>query len=60
MTYKINISETLQADVIIEASNEAEAIEKAEEMYHNCDVLLTADDFSDVRFKVKEKINDDN
>lgn len=60
MTCKINISEILQADVIIEASSEDEAIEKAEEMYNNCDVLLTADDFSDVRFKVKEKINDDN
>ena len=58
MTYKINISEKLQADVVIEASNENEAIEKAEAMYHNCDVLLTADDFSDVSFTIKEVIND--
>ena len=58
MTYKINISETLQADVVIQASNEDEAIEKAEEMYNNCDVLLTADNFSDVIFKVKEVIDD--
>lgn len=57
MTYKINISEKLQADVVIHASNEDEAIEKAEAMYHNCDVLLTADNFSDVIFTVKEVID---
>lgn len=59
MKYKIRISETLSAEVCIEASDKYEALEKAEQMYDNCDVLLMADNFDDVSFKIKEMIEND-
>ena len=45
MKYIINISEILQADVVVEASDEAEAIQKVTDMYARCEVILTADEF---------------
>ncbi len=57
MKYMINISEILQADVVIEANNEEEAVCKAKEMYAKCEVILTADEFTSVSFKVKEGDN---
>lgn len=55
MKYTVNISETLEQDVIIEAINESEAIGKAKQMYYNCEVILSADNFEKVYFNIKEK-----
>ena len=57
MKYIINISEILQADVVVEASDESEAIQKVTDMYARCEVILTADEFESVSFKVKEGDN---
>ena len=59
MKYKVDISETLKATIDIEADNENEAIGIAKQMYKNCDIVLSADNFEDVKFYVTEE-NDDN
>ncbi|MGL5086811.1 MAG: DpnD/PcfM family protein [Clostridium sp.] len=43
--HKIVIRETLERIVEIEAINEFEAINIAEDMHKNCEIELTADDF---------------
>ena len=50
MKYTIDIIETLKKKVDIEADTYYEAVEKAEKMYHNSEVILTADDFDNVEF----------
>lgn len=59
MKYKVDISETLKATIDIEADNENEAIGMAMQMYNNCDIVLSADNFEDVKFNIMEE-NDDN
>lgn len=56
MKFKIKITETLKAEVVIEASDKYEALEKAEQMYDNCEILLMSDDFDDVSFTIEEMI----
>ena len=51
MKYIIDIIETLKKSIDIEANNECEAKGKIESMYHNGQIILTADDFSDVNFE---------
>ncbi len=58
MKYTINISKILQADVDIEANSECEAIQKAKDMYAACEIILTADEFASVSFKVKDGDSD--
>ncbi len=38
--YDILIKEILLANITIEANSEEEALEKAHEMYHNCEIVL--------------------
>ena len=59
MKYKVDISKTLKATIDIEADNENEAIGMAMQMYNNCDIVLSADNFEEVRFNIMEE-NDDN
>lgn len=59
MIYRVNISEILTATIRIEADNESEAMGMAKQMYKNCDIVLSADNFEDVKFYVTEE-NDDN
>ena len=59
MIYRVNISEILTATIRIEADNESEAMGMAKQMYKNCDIVLSADNFEDVKFYVAEE-NDDN
>ena len=59
MKYRVDISEILKATIYIEANNECEAICMAKQMYNNCDIVLSADNFEDVKFYITEE-NDDN
>ena len=59
MKYKVDISKTLKATIDIEADNENEAIGMAMQMYNNCDIGLSADNFEEVKFNIMEE-NDDN
>ena len=59
MIYRVNISEILTATIRIEADNESEAMGMAKQMYKNCDIFLSADNFEEVKFNIMEE-NDDN
>ena len=49
--YKLEITETLQKIVEVEAKNEREAEQIVKEMYNNEDVVLDYQDFVDIDFK---------
>lgn len=55
--YKITITETLKKELEIEAGSKDEAMDLVKEKYKNEEIILTADDFVDVDFKVKEDRN---
>ena len=59
MIYRVNISEILTATIRIEADNESEAMGMAKQMYKNSNIVLSADNFEDVKFTIMEE-NDDN
>ena len=45
MKYTINVSEVLSTKVVIDADSRSKAMKKAREMYKDCEILLTADNF---------------
>lgn len=45
MKYLVNIEEILSRDIIIEAENEADAVDKIEDLYSNCKIVLDYSDF---------------
>lgn len=53
--YRVKITEVLSKEITVEAGSHHEAYEKAKRLYRNCDVVLSADDFSDVDFRVEEE-----
>ena len=62
MKYSVTIEETLSRTVEIEADSKQDAIDKVKKRYRNEDLVLDADDFSEVVFGVSysttEKEND--
>ena len=52
--YRVTITETLATSVEIEAESESEAMDIAEEQYHNEDIVLTAENYVDTDFSTKE------
>ena len=50
--FQIEIVETLNNIVEVNAENEQEALLKAQDMYHNEEVILYPDDFIDTRFNI--------
>ena len=58
MKYLVEISETLQRKVEIEADNPSDAIQTAKDKYYNSEIVLDADDIVDgeVGFFVVKKI----
>ena len=58
MKYLVEISETLQRRVEVEASNSADAIQKTKDKYYNSEIVLDADDIVDgeIKFSVVNKI----
>lgn len=59
MKYKVEITETLQHQIDVEAENELEALEKVEDMYRSCDIVLDSEDFVDCSFKLINEIQED-
>lgn len=53
--YVVYITETLQRKVIIEASNESEAINEIADKYYNEEIVLDNTDYLSVEFDTKEK-----
>lgn len=51
MKYKVEITETLQKTVEVEANNKEEALNKVMKIYKNSEVILNDNDFVDVDFK---------
>ena len=49
--FKVEITETLQKIVEVEANNKEEAVHKVMKMYKNEEVILDYDNFVDVSFK---------
>ena len=53
--YVVYITETLQRKVIIEASNESEAIDEIADKYYNEEIVLDSTDYLNVDFDAIEK-----
>lgn len=51
MKYSVIVTETLAQRVNIEAESEEEALEIAEEMYYDGDIILDCDDFVSATFE---------
>jgi len=51
-TWKVTITEALERIVTVEAASAAEAEEKVQNAYSNCDIVLDASDFTGVQFTV--------
>ncbi len=47
MKYLVEISETLQRKIIVEADSQDAARQRAEDMYYNSEIVLDADDIVD-------------
>lgn len=54
--YRVEITETLQYQEVIEAENEQEAIRKMKEKYQNQDVILDESNHISTEFDVLEKV----
>jgi len=55
-TYFVTVIETLKKKVEVEADSESDAIAKVEHAYKKCDIILDADDFTGVKFKISKVI----
>ena len=55
--FKVIIIETLESEVSIEADTMSDAIQEAEERWHNSVYILTGDNFVDVTFKSAEFVS---
>lgn len=51
LKYKVEITETLQKEVEVEADNKVDALHKVMKMYKNEEVILDDNDFIDLDFK---------
>ena len=54
--YRIEITETLQYQEVIEAENEQEAIRNIKEKYQNQDIILDESNHVSTEFDVLEKV----
>lgn len=50
MKYQVEITETLQRTVEVEAESKSDAISKAKEQYNNSEIELDSSDFIDTEF----------
>ena len=57
--YNVTITETLLRTVEVEAESEEDARAKVEELYDNCDIVLSADDFDGMDMSVEEVTDED-
>lgn len=54
--YKVEITETLQYQEVIEANDEQEAIAKLKEKYRHQEIILNAENYVTTDFKVIDKV----
>lgn len=54
--FKVSITETLTREVVVEAENPADAINKVDEMYCNEDIVLDYNDFEDYEVNYEKEI----
>ena len=59
-TYYVTVIETLKKKVEVNAENEEEALAKVQEAYNKCDIILDENDFTDVKFKIKKVVENQN
>ena len=52
MKYQVEITETLQKTVEVEAENESEAISEVEGQYYSGEIELDSSDFIDTKFEI--------
>lgn len=63
MEYEVEVIETLKRQKVIEADSVNEALEKLQDEYKNCNIILNENDFIDVEFRestdemIKENFN---
>ena len=53
--FVVYITETLQKKVIVEATNDSEALDQVIDQYNNGEIVLDYNDYLDVEFNSKEK-----
>lgn len=53
--FTVEITETLQRQIEVEAADENEAISKVEDMYRNEEVVLDSGDYIDAEFNLIDK-----
>ncbi len=53
--FKVQITETNQKIVEVDAKDKDDAIDKVERMYRNEEIVLTADDFCGAEFEIVEE-----
>lgn len=53
--YIIEITETLQKQVTVEAISKEDALKLAKSLYCDCDIMLNEDNLTDVSFKIVKK-----
>lgn len=56
--YQISIEETLRKTIFVEAKNEAEAYQMAEDLYNGEQVVLTPDDFVEYGIYVEKEVTE--
>ena len=59
-TYKIEITETLQRQIEVEASSKEEALKKIKEQYQNQEIVLNENVYVDTEYYYIEKIKNKN
>ena len=52
MKYTVNVSEVLSTKVVIDADSRSKALLRAREMYKDCEILLTADEFETLTMNI--------
>lgn len=60
MKYVVTIEEVLKKEINVEAESLEEAIDKVRKDYHDCKIILTADDFSYKNIAGREYVEYDN
>lgn len=54
MKYTVEITETLQRKIEVEAENCGQAVNNVMNLYRNGDIVLTADDYTETTYNCKE------
>ena len=53
--YCIEVLEVLSRIVVVEASNEKDALERVRQMYRKCEIVLDDSDYKETEFSVKDE-----